>query len=122
MNFVPKFPRKVNYLFTFSFPFIKEAYKLRLKEQYIDNLIVHFRSKLPYMAYYFTKQLREEIGKNLKKIRKMRGLKQVELAVDAGLNSSYYGKIERGLVNPSLEKVYRIIKSLHIRSSDILPF
>ena len=74
------------------------------------------------MAYYFTKQLRGEIGKNLRKNRKKKGLKQVELAVDAGVNPSYYGKIERGLVNPSLEKVYRIIKALGISSSNILPF
>lgn len=95
---------------------------MRLKEQYIDNLIVDFASKLLYMAYYFTKQLRGEIGKNLRKNRKKKGLKQVELAVDAGVNPSYYGKIERGLVNPSLEKVYRIIKALGISSSNILPF
>jgi len=52
----------------------------------------------------------------------MKKLKQVEVAVDAGLNPSYYGKIERGMVNPSLEKFYSIIRSLSVRSSDILPF
>lgn len=56
------------------------------------------------------------------KARRKKGLKQVEVAVAAGVNFSYYGKIERGLVNPSLEKVYRIIKALDIKSSDILPF
>lgn len=74
------------------------------------------------MAYYFTIKLRREIGNNLKRVRKKKNLKQVEIAVDAGINPSYYSKIERGEVNPSLEKVYRIIKALNIRSSDILPF
>lgn len=74
------------------------------------------------MAYYFTNLLRVEIGKRLAKVRKTKGLKQVEVAVEAGLNPSYYGKIERGLVNPSLEKIYKIIKTLGIKSSDILPF
>ena len=74
------------------------------------------------MAYYFTIKLRRKIGGNLKRIRNKKELKQVEVAVDAGVNSSYYSKIERGEVNPSLEKVYRIIKALKIRSSDILPF
>lgn len=74
------------------------------------------------MAYYFTRQIKEEIGKNIQKNRKKKGLTQIELAVDAGVNPSYYGKIERGLVNPSLEKVYRIIKALRVNSSDILPF
>lgn len=74
------------------------------------------------MPYYFTRAIREEIGSNITKARKKTGKKQVEIAVEAGLNPSYFGKIERGLVNPSLEKVYRIVKALKVRSSDILPF
>lgn len=74
------------------------------------------------MAYYFTPKIRRKIGTNIKRIRKKQGLKQVEVAVDAGLNTSYYGKIERGLINPSLKILYRIIKALKVNSSDILPF
>lgn len=74
------------------------------------------------MAYYFTEKIRRKVGKNIRQARKRQSLKQVELAVDAGLNPSYYGKIERGLINPSLEKIYRIIKALKVKSSDILPF
>jgi transcriptional regulator with XRE-family HTH domain len=74
------------------------------------------------MAYYFTAKLRQEVGGNIKKIREKRKLKQIDVAVDAGINPSYYSKIERGEVNPSLEKLYRIIKSLKVKSSDVLPF
>lgn len=74
------------------------------------------------MAYYFTAKLRREIGKNIEKARKNKKLKQVELAVDAGINTSYYSKVERGEVNVSLEKFYRIIKALGVNSQDILPF
>lgn len=74
------------------------------------------------MAYYYTIKQRKEIGRNIKKARKNKGLKQVEVAIDAGLNPSYYGKIERGVVNPSMEKIYRIIKALRVRSADIFPF
>jgi len=74
------------------------------------------------MAYYFTSKIRKIIGKRIKKMRKLKKLKQVEVAVDAGLNPSYYGKIERGLVNPSIEKLYGVIRSLNIKSSEILPF
>lgn len=74
------------------------------------------------MAYYLTAKIRQEIGKNIKRIREKKQLKQVQVAVDAGINSSYYSKIERGEVNPSLEKILRIIKSLKVKSSDILPF
>lgn len=74
------------------------------------------------MAYYFTTKQRKKIGNSRKRIRKKKKLKQVEVAVEAGVNPSYYSKIERGEVNPSLEKVYQIIKALRIQSSDILPF
>ncbi len=95
---------------------------MRLKSLYIDNFTVRFWRELLYMAYYFTVKLRKKIGKCLKRVRKKRDLKQVEVAVDAGINPSYYSKIERGEVNPSLEKVYRIIKTLKVHSSDLLPF
>lgn len=72
--------------------------------------------------YYFTTAIKKEVGEKIAKIRKNKKMKQEEVAVDAGLNSSYYGKIERGLVNPSLEKIYRIIKALNVKSSDVLPF
>lgn len=74
------------------------------------------------MAYYFTPTLRKEIGKKMKAVRKQRELKQVEVAVEAGINPSYYSKMERGEVNPSLEKFYRVVKALRIHSSDLLPF
>ena len=74
------------------------------------------------MTYYFTANIRREIGKNMSKARNNLNAKQVEIATEAGVNPSYYSKIERGEVNPSLEKVYRIIKALRVKSSDILPF
>ena len=95
---------------------------MSLKSLYKDNFTVRFWRELSYMAYYFTAKQRKKIGNSLKRIRKKKELKQVEVAVEAGVNPSYYSKIERGEVNPSLEKIYRIIKALKIQSSDILPF
>ena len=83
---------------------------------------MRFCAKLVYMTYYLTQKLREKIGKNIQKYRAKLKLKQVEVAVDAGINPSYYGKIERGIVNPSVEKLYRILKALRVQSSDVLPF
>ncbi len=74
------------------------------------------------MTYYFTRAIKQDIGDRIRKARKKNKLKQIEVAVAAGINSSYYGKIERGLVNPSLEKIYRIVKALNLKSSQILPF
>lgn len=72
--------------------------------------------------YYFTPAIKQEVGQNISKIRKQKKLKQADIAESAGLNASYYGKIERGIVNPSLEKIYRIIKALGVKSSDIFDF
>lgn len=74
------------------------------------------------MAAYFTERIREEIGKNIKRVRERSGETQVQVAVNSGINSSYYSKIERGEVNPSLEVFFKIIKALGVKSSDILPF
>ena len=74
------------------------------------------------MSYYLTLNIRQDIGKRIKKMRVSRKLKQIEVATDAGMTDSYYGKIERGAVNPSLEKLYRIIRAFKCKSSDILPF
>ncbi len=73
-------------------------------------------------SYYFTIGIRKEIGENIKKARKEKKLEQVDVAAVAGVNRSYYGKIEKGLANPSIEKLYKIIKALDLKSSDIFPF
>ena len=74
------------------------------------------------MTYYLTQKLRRNIGKNIQRFRARLKLKQVEVAVDAGINPSYYGKIERGIVNPSIEKIYRISKALKVKASELLNF
>lgn len=74
------------------------------------------------MAYYFTKAIKEEIGKKLERARRANRMKQIDVAVNAGVTASYYGRMERGLVNPSLEILYKVIKSLGVKSQDILPF
>lgn len=64
----------------------------------------------------------KEIGEKLKEAREKKGLTQAEVATEARININYYAMIERGEVNPSLEKIRRIIKVLKVKSSDILPF
>jgi transcriptional regulator with XRE-family HTH domain len=44
------------------------------------------------------------------------------VAEEAGIDPSYYARIERGEANPSLEVLNAIVKALHAKSSDILPF
>ena len=50
----------------------------------------------------------EKLGKNIRKYRIMRGLKQEELAAAAGCSSSHIGQIENARGIPSLEMSFRL--------------
>lgn len=64
----------------------------------------------------------EKLGKNIKKARKNAGLTQSELAEKVGVHVSYISRIERGVVNSSIEVIESIAKELKVKSSEILPF
>lgn len=64
----------------------------------------------------------EQIGRNIKKAREKANLTQEEVAEKVGIHASYFSRIERGVVNPSIEVLEKIVKVLRIKSSDILPF
>ena len=64
----------------------------------------------------------EKTAGNLKRIRLEKGLSQAELADKAGINSSYYSKIERSDLKPSIDVLEKIAKALEVKSSDIFPF
>lgn len=64
----------------------------------------------------------KDLAKKLKKAREKQNLTQAELAEKAGLHVNYYARVERGEVNPSYDTVYKLIKALKVKSSDILPF
>lgn len=64
----------------------------------------------------------EKIGKNIQRIRKKAGVTQEELADKVGVHVSYISRIERGVVNSSIEVIESIAKALKVKSSEILPF
>lgn len=74
------------------------------------------------MAYRISGKTLVLIGKKMRKIRKGQKREQVEIAEEAGVDTSYYARVERGEANPTLEVLYAIIKALHVKSSDIFPF
>ncbi len=74
------------------------------------------------MAYRLSSQNLIKIGKNMRKIREKQERTQENVAGEAGIEMSYYSKVERGEANPSLEIVYAIIRALHTKSQEILPF
>lgn len=62
------------------------------------------------------------IGLKIKIARLDAKLTQAEVAERANISVNYYSRIERGEVNQSIETLESILKSLDIKSSDILPF
>ena len=61
---------------------------------------------------------RKEIGKEIEKIRKERRMSQYQLAMDAGLSTSYIPDIEKGLKCPTVETLDNICYALHITLKD----
>lgn len=65
--------------------------------------------------------LAEKFGKQLRKKRKECGISQDDLALKSGIDRSYIGRIERGEVNVTLDKVYRVATILECHARDLLP-
>ncbi|ENB1602441.1 helix-turn-helix transcriptional regulator [Vibrio parahaemolyticus] len=67
------------------------------------------------------KDLAIKFGANLRAMRKDKGLSQDRLANAADIDRSYVGRIERGEVNITLEKVYQLASILGCDVRDLLP-
>ena len=63
---------------------------------------------------------RKELGEKIRKAQEKTGLTQADVAVKAGVDVSYYAQIERGEVNPSLDKLQNIAEVLKLKTLDIL--
>jgi transcriptional regulator with XRE-family HTH domain len=65
--------------------------------------------------------VRKRFGQNLKAVRQSKGFSQEHLAHAAGIDRSYVGKIERGQVNLSIEKLYLLAETLGCSPKDLIP-
>lgn len=54
------------------------------------------------------------IGKNIQKIRRGRGLSQEALSIEAGLDRSYMGGVERGEHNLTVMNLHKIAYALGV--------
>ena len=66
-------------------------------------------------------ELTIQFGQLVRKYRKERKMSQEQLALLCNMDRSYLGRIERGEVNPTLEKIYEVAKKLEISARDLLP-
>lgn len=66
-------------------------------------------------------ELTVSLGMKVREQRKLKNLSQERLALLCNIDRSYMGRIERGEVNITLEKLYEIAKNLNINPKELLP-
>jgi len=68
-----------------------------------------------------TDVVKKQLGLRLKKLRVAKGLRQEDLE-KWGFSYRYYGKLERGLVNPTIETLAKLCEIFGITLSDLFLF
>ena len=58
-------------------------------------------------------------GERLRQLRKERGYSQESFAIEAGLDRSCYGQVERGEQNVALQNQFKIARQLGISLSEL---
>lgn len=61
------------------------------------------------------------IGTKIRETRKSKSISQEQLALRTAIDRSYLGRIERGEVNITVEKLYQISQTLDIDPKNLLP-
>ncbi|WP_323038899.1 helix-turn-helix transcriptional regulator [Gemmobacter sp.] len=65
-------------------------------------------------------EIREKLARNLRKLRKARGLSQEELAHRAGIDRTYISSLERCVYSASVDVVDRLAVVLGVEAADLL--
>lgn len=65
-------------------------------------------------------ELTIQFGQLVRKYRKERNMSQEQLALLCNMDRSYLGRVERGEVNPTLEKIYELSNALQIKASELM--
>jgi len=68
-----------------------------------------------------THDLKRQLGYRLKELRLTKGLRQEDLE-NWGFSYRYYGRMERGLVNPTLETLRRLCDIFEVSLGDLFLF
>lgn len=60
------------------------------------------------------------LGINVRRYRKLKGMSQEQLALDAGMERSYVSDLERGTRNPSVRALGRLADALGVEPKQLL--
>lgn len=69
----------------------------------------------------FMSELTIQFGQLVRKYRKEKSMSQEQLALLCNMDRSYLGRIERGEVNLTLEKIYDLARNLKVLPTQLLP-
>lgn len=94
---------------------IKEDYKPWIYSPQIV-IVLFFEQLIQNMS-----ELTISFGLKVREQRKLKNLSQEKLALLCNIDRSYMGRIERGEVNVTIEKVYELAKALGVPVKDLLP-
>jgi len=64
--------------------------------------------------------IHSRLARNLRTLRKQKGLSQEAFADEAGLHRTYVSDLERGRRNPSLEVIDKLAKALGVTAGELL--
>lgn len=62
-----------------------------------------------------------KIGKKIREIRKLKGFSQEAFAAEAELGRTYFGRIERGEQNMSIQNLIQIAITLQVEIGELIP-
>jgi transcriptional regulator with XRE-family HTH domain len=65
-------------------------------------------------------EIRQRLGSNVKRLRRVMGLSQEEFAHRAGVHRTYVSDIELGKRNPTIEIVQQFAKALEVAPGSLL--
>lgn len=68
------------------------------------------------------KEIAAKVGKRIRYFRTARGLSQEKLALEAGINPTFLGHLERGLKSPTVDTLAKITSALGITLSELMCF
>ena len=64
----------------------------------------------------------ELLGNNIKKYRKLKGYRQLDLAIAIDVSEEYISRIENGLKSVSLRKLFQLADVLEVKMTDLIDF
>jgi transcriptional regulator with XRE-family HTH domain len=59
-------------------------------------------------------------GEALREVRKSRGISQMDLFMESGIDRTYISAVERGIQSPTIRMIVRLAKCLKVRPSELV--